>query len=182
MKKCLWIIIVILALAAAAILIFYKPTEEVNANVFIDEAHGVSFSYPLHWDTRSVDTGYSSEEYYLFAANFDYFDGLAESSVDSEYEGRLIYRPVESPGGLTLENYHSDIDFSEWKVLDIDGHVAYLSGWEGVPSSGEQAKQLIVDLADEDLFLHLKAVRTGITDEEYIENVLNDAIASIEIE
>jgi len=145
-----------------------EPAPEVG--LYQDSEYGVSFEYPAHWETRT------KEDYTLFAANFDYFDGLAEGSTSTELEGTLKYSVTQNPENLSMQAFYDasyeeckseplaeDADFgplcyqprfeSGWEVLEIDGYTAYQSDWEGVTESGSIAKDLYVDLSGKGVFI-----------------------------
>jgi len=173
---------------------------ESQEGVFQDENRGVSFEYPSHWETRTSDTGRIS-----FAANFDYFDGLSKSSKSTELEGSLSYQVIANPEGKSLQDYYNDYydeclsqilaeeldfggpgctnkDFSEWESGEVNGYESFLSEWFGTPASGEMVKELVVDLDDQDEFLILMAIKTGVTDEEGIDVIFEKATETLSVQ
>jgi hypothetical protein len=178
----------------------FTPKEESeNDLTYLDPKYGVSFEYPAHWETRTKDDRVS------FAANFDYSDGFSESSTSTELEGTLSYSVIQNPENLGMRAFYDasyaecrselipdDADFgpvcrqprleSGWKVFEIDGTTAYQSDWKGMPESGEMSKDLYVDLSGKGVFIHLSAIKTGMTDEEAIQKTAEDAFESLRIE
>lgn len=176
-----------------------EESDSADGNSYVDAEYGVSFEYPAHWETRTKD------DYVLFAANFDYFDGLAEGSTSTELEGTLKYSVTQNPENLAMQAFYDasyeecrsqpvaeDADFgplcyqphfeSGWEVFEINGYTAYQSDWEGVAESGSIAKDLYVDLSGKGAFIHLSAIKTGMTDAEAIQKTAEDAFASLSIE
>jgi hypothetical protein len=172
------------------------PSESANS-VYEDVQYGVSFEYPAHWDIRVFDHSV------MFAANFDYADGLSESSTSTELEGSLHYRIQENPDGESLHAYYNSryrdclaqpmedevfgnlcpnpvLNFST--QFEIGEYAGHMTDWEGIPESGEQAKELYVDVRDKNVFVVVSAVRTGVTDPLLLEKILLNAFETLEIE
>lgn len=167
-----------------------------QAGLYQDSGYGVSFEYPAHWETRT------KEDYVLFASNFDYFDGIAKGSTSTELEGTLKYSVTQNPENLSMKAFY-DASYEEcqdvpksadigpmcyqprfesgWEVLEIDGYPAYQSDWDGVAESGSIVKDIYVDLLGKGAFIHLSAIKTGLTDEEAIQKTAEDAFASLSI-
>lgn len=176
-----------------------EESNSADGNSFVDAKYGVSFEYPAHWvSRRDMSTFY-------FGANFDYMDGLSEGSTSTELEGTLTYSVTQNPENLSMQAFYDasyeecrsqpvaeDADFgplcyqphfeSGWEVFEIDGYTAYQSDWEGVTESGSIAKDLYVDLSGKGAFIHLSAIKTGMTDEDAIQKTAEDAFESLRIE
>ncbi len=176
-----------------------EESNSADGNSYVDAKYGVSFEYPAHWvSRRDMSTFY-------FGANFDYMDGLAETSTSTELEGTLTYSVTQNPENLSMKAFYDasyeecrsepvaeDADFgplcyqphfeSGWEVFEIDGYTTYQSDWDGVAESGSIAKDLYVDLGEKGAFIHLSAIKTGMTDEEAIQKTVDDAFASLSIE
>jgi hypothetical protein len=176
-----------------------EESDSADGNSYVDSEYGVSFEYPAHWETRTKD------DYVLFASNFDYFDGISKGSTSTELEGTLKYSVILNPENLSMQAFYDasyedcksefvpeSADFgpmcyqphfeSGWEVFEINGYTAYQSDWDGVAESGSIAKDLYVDLSGKGAFIHLSAIKTGMTDEEAIQKTAEDAFASLSIE
>ncbi|MFA6436367.1 MAG: hypothetical protein WCW30_04510, partial [Candidatus Gracilibacteria bacterium] len=169
-----------------------------QSNFYIDSTHGVSFEYPLNWETREIG------DIILFAANFDYLDGLSDVPTSTELEGTLIYSIRQNLENLTLQEFYDanyeecmskpvpegadfgnmcrQVKLEEWIASEIDGYSAYQSDWYGIPESGEMAKNFCVDLKGKGVFVCLSAIKTGLTDEESIQKTAEDAFESLSID
>ncbi len=197
-KKLLWPLVLI-SIVLALLISYYLTNSTTDVNVFKDAQIGVSFEYPLHWETRE------SEDRTLFASNFDYLDGLAESSTSTEKEGTFIYSVSEGAptsieelqdrndadyescladfekSGLEFGPPCIDTDYSEWTESMVGGYTALSSEWHGAPASGEIVKQIVILIEDKALIATLTAVKTGVTDEQVIEATWQQAVDSLRI-
>ena len=198
-KNLLWLLAILLAIAIGIVIGTQIKTNPSDASVFKDVENGVSFHYPQHWETREVD-GHT-----LFAVNFDYLDGLTESSTSTEKEGTLTYSVSRSaPTTIKelqqisdedyqdclamLENAQQELgpfclqtDYSEWTETTVDGYTALSLDWRGYPESGEIVKRLIVLVDDKELLVNILAVKTGVTDEELIEQAWQQVLDTVKI-
>jgi len=166
-------------------------------NNFKDSIHNISFSYPEHWEMRHSTSGAL-----LFAANFDYIDGLSEDSSSTELEGTLRYDIIPNfhkkdaitfykedyekcinqpiPEGFLMGPICLNLELEKWENQDLNGNSGYISEWEGIPASGELGKRLIID-ANSDYFIQIMTIRTSLTDEDYINDVFDTVVKSLKI-
>ena len=199
MKKTLvWPVIIVAVLFVTVIGLYL--TQSPSA-LFEDTDNGVSFEYPSDWETREY------ESLVFFAANFDYMDGLAESSASTEAEGTLVYSvapDVTADSVEDLQEVYDGIyaecvanleetdqelgpfcqrtDLSGWSKITVDGYTAVVSEWEGAPESGELGKKVIVLVDDQDLVVYVSAIKTGVTDAAIIDAAFNHVLETLKIE
>ncbi len=171
-----------------SLLISACTPQEAREGFYQNTENGVSFEYPTNWTAEESANGVV-----VFEAD------------SSELEGTLVYDVVENPEGLTLQDYYKaqydecmsqpvpegsdfgpiciiDYNYDDWTQLEIDGNTAYKSDWKGIPESGEMAKNLFVDVDEKNIFLILRAIKTGVTDAESIDTTAENTFASLNIE
>ncbi len=195
-----WMLVIVLVLVVGSAIAMQINTATKDTNRFTDAENGVSFTYPSHWETR--EAGGQT----LFAVNFDYLDGLAESSSSTEKEGTIIYF-VTSAAPTTVdelqrvgdegyqncltefENSQQELgpfctktDYSEWTKTTVNGYTALSHDWRGAPESGEIVKQFMVFVDDKKLIVNIMAVKTGVTDEAVIEEVWEQVLETLKVE
>lgn len=193
------LLIFILILAAALIFAFLRqPAVPEGYVAFVDNNYDVGFMYPDTWDARSL-----ADEWYVFSANFDYLNGLAESSEDMEKEGWMSYQVLKDIDAESFDAYFTQsyedcledgtnaagfvpycFNFADhaWDEIEIDGHTAYLSqDWMPIPESGEQMRRFYVDVTEQNMIISLSAMRTGLTDLERIDSVFYNATMSVSV-
>lgn len=166
-----------------------------TSGVYVDDKNSVSFEYPENLQVRED----AKNNAVLFASNFDYLDGLSESSASAEPDGSLVYQVIQNPNGLTLQEYFDadykdcvaklvptdaifepcwETDFTKFSTFKIGDYTAYNSGWKGIPESGEMVKTLYIDANDKKLIFMLSAYKTGVTNEQTIEATAEKAFSS----
>jgi len=133
---------------------------EKNTKTYSDAANDITFEYPNTW-IQNVNNGNSS------VASF-YLD--SDVLLEREKEGSISYQFISST---------QKPDFSTWRTLEIDGHTAYQSAWEGIPNSGEMGKKTYIAVGDS--FVFLLATKTGNTDITIIEKALQGVLDTMDI-